>query len=160
MKTLIACIVLSATAALAQGKQNDIPVDKLPPEVKAVLDEYLNILRTSADVEAAAKGVIKVAGGGLVDEAGTALRDSVKPYSLKKDFSDVKFYAEPTNITRVNASPSGGQGFGGSAISGMVYKIWIGKKDGAGGMPAPISIMVPQGHATIKTPKVVNIGSL
>jgi hypothetical protein len=63
-------------------------------------------------------------------------------------------------ITRVNASASNGQGFGASAIKGKVYKIWIAKKEGAAGMPAPISIMVPEGHATIKTPKVVVIGSL
>ena len=81
-------------------------------------------------------------------------------FSLKKDFDNVKFYADPVVITRVNASPSNGQGMGASAIKGMVYKIWIAKKEGGASMPAPISIMTPDGHATIKTPKVVNIGSL
>lgn len=159
-KSLTAGLVLCASVAFAQSKANDIPADKLPPEVKQVLEQYISMLRAGPDVATVAKAFVAIAGGGVVDESGTALRRDVPEFSLKKDFSDVKFYADPVTITRVNATKSGGQGFGGSAIAGMVYKIWIAKKEGAGGMPAPISIMVPEGHATIKTPKVVNIGSL
>lgn len=160
MKTLAAAILLCGSVAFAQSKANDIPADKLPPEVKAVLEQYVAMLRAGPDVPSVAKAFVAIAGGGVVNEDGSQLRKDVPEFSLKKDFNGVKFYADPVTITRVNATKSGGQGFGPSAIAGMVYKIWIAKKEGAGGMPAPISIMVPEGHATIKTPKVVNIGSL
>ncbi|MDP2341761.1 MAG: hypothetical protein Q8O67_12450 [Deltaproteobacteria bacterium] len=159
----LVAIALSAfvsVEARAQSKANDIAVDALPANVKAVLVEYVAMLRASKDIDTAAKGLVPLAGGGVVDPTGTKLRTDVPRFSLKKDFDNVKFYADPLVITRVNATPSNGQGFGASAIKGMVYKIWIGKKEGGAGMPAPISVMVPDGHATIKTPKVVNIGSL
>ncbi len=151
---------LFASPALAQSKANDIPVESLPSEVKTVLVDYLQLLRGAADVEAAGKAFVAIAGGGIVNEDGASLRKDVTRFSLKKDFDGVKFYADPVVITRVNATSSNGLGFGPSAIKGKVYKIWIAKKEGAAGMPAPISIMVPEGHATIKTPKVVVIGSL
>jgi len=157
---VVLAVHLYAAGALAQSKANDIPIDTLPPEVKAVLVDYLKILRGSASVEDAGKAFVAIAGGGVVNEDGASLRTDVTRFSLKKDFDGVKFYADPVVITRVNATASNGQGFGPSAIKGKVYKIWIAKKDGAAGMPAPISIMVPEGHATIKTPRVVGIGSL
>jgi hypothetical protein len=49
-------------------------------------------------------------------------------------------------------------GFGESAIAGDWYKIYIAKKNGS--QPAPIQIVVPENHPTIKTPKVMSIGSL
>ncbi len=156
----VALTTFVSVEAHAQSKKDDIPVDALPPGVKAVLVQYVDMLRASKDIDAAAKGLLLIAGGGVVNEAGNALRTDVPRFSLKKDFDDVKFYADPVAVTRVNVASSNGQGFGASAIKGKVYKIWIGKKEGAAGMPAPISIMVPEGHATIKTPKVVNIGSL
>jgi hypothetical protein len=78
---------------------------------------------------------------------------------LKKDHDNIKFYKQPVEITRVNKTASNGQGFGASTIKGQVYKIWIAKCASGAGLPAPVSIMIPEGHATIKTPKVVNIGS-
>ncbi len=143
---------------MAQSKLNDIPVADLPANVKLVLDKYVEVLNIASIDECAVK-FLDIAGGGLVNETATALRNDIKAYSLKKDHDDIKFYAQPVAITRVNKSVSGGQGFGASAIKGTVYKIWIAKKEGGAGMPAPVSIMVPEGHATITTPKIVGIGS-
>jgi hypothetical protein len=165
MRTLIQGLVLviglgAATSALAQSKKDDIPAADLPAPVKAVLEQYLKILRSTPDAEAAGKQFVEIAGGGVVNPDGKTLRQDVTRFSLKKDHDNVKFYADPVQITRVNKGASGGQGMGASAIKGPVYKIWIAKKPGGAGLPAPISIMVPEGHATIKDPKVVNIGSL
>lgn len=143
---------------MAQSKLNDIPVTDLPANVKQVLDKYVEVLNISSIDECAVK-FLEIAGGSLVNETATALRNDIKTYSLKKDHDDIKFYQQPVLITRVNKSISGGQGFGASAIKGTVYKIWIAKKAGGAGMPAPVSIMIPEGHVTITTPKVVNIGS-
>lgn len=157
---VVAVVCISATGVRAQSKANDIPVDTLPAEVKAVLESYTKLLLAAKSVDDAGKSFVNIAGGGVVNEDGKSLRADVTRFSLKKDFDGIKFYADPLVITRVNASPSNGQGFGPSAIKGKVYKIWIAKKEGGAGMPAPISIMIPEGHATIKTAKVVNIGSL
>lgn len=153
------CLILFVFSLQAQSKRNDIPVSKLPSSVKQVLIKYVKILQSSQSLEDCAQNFVEVAGGSLVNEDGKSLRSSVKPYSLKKDFSNIKFYANPIKITRVNVSQRS-SGFGESAIRGKVYKIWIDKKSGQSGMPAPISILVPEGHASIKIPKVIGIGSL
>jgi hypothetical protein len=143
----------------AQSKRDDIPVAKLPKEVRAVLDKYVAALNAPT-LDSCATLFLPIAGGGLVNEDGTALGRDLLDFSLKKDFNNIKFYTQSAKITRVNVRFSNGDGYGASAIKGKVYKIWLGKKPGVAGMPAPVSIMVPEGHETIKTPKVIGIGSL
>lgn len=143
----------------AQSKANDIPVSKLPNEVNLVLEQYVNLLLKSSDINQCAEKFLEVAGGGLVNEDAKSLRKDVARFSLNKDFSNVKFYAKPLKISRVNLSYSNGDGLGWSAIKGKKYKIWIEKADKSNGMPAPVTILVPEGHESIKVPKVVNIGS-
>ncbi len=157
---LLGLMLFAGARAEAQTKKDDIPVAELPAPVKDVLEQYVKLLRAGPNVEACAKALIPIAGGGLVNPEGTGLRQDVPRFALKKDFDNVKFYADPLEITRVNKGTTGGHGFGKSAIKGPVYKIWIAKKKGGAGMPAPISIMVPEGHPTITTPRVVVIGSL
>lgn len=158
MKKIAFLFLLCAAPLAAQSRANDIPVDQLPASVKQVLEQYVQILRTSKSVDEAAARFQEIAGGTLVNENGS-VSSNTKQFGLKKDFNNVKFYADPLIITRVNATPSNGQGYGKTAIRGMVYKIWIRKKDESQGMPAPVSIMVPEGHETIKTPRVINVGS-
>ena len=146
-------------SVFCQSRANDIPTDKLPKEVKTVLEQYLTILRTSADIDQCAGKFLDLAGGGLVNEDAKSLRQDVARFSLNKDFSNVKFYANPLKVSRVNQSYSNGDGLGWSAIKGKKYKIWIEKADKSNGMPAPVTILVPEGHESIKVPKVVNIGS-
>ncbi len=143
----------------AQTKSGDIPVKSLPADVKQVLDQYVAILN-STDLDECSKKFIAVAGGHLVNEEGDNLSGDIKQYSLKKDFNNIKFYQQPVKITRVNFRESDYSGYGKSLIKGKSYKIWIKKKEGTAGMPAPILILVPEGHEEIKTPKVIGIGSL
>ena len=158
--TLTFASLLFCTTSQAQSKRNDIPVASLPQEVRQTLSSYIALLRKSPSLDACAEQFTRLAGGGLVNEDGQSLRGSVKPYSLKKDFQNVRFYAEPLRITRVNATPNRSSGYGASALRGTLYKIWIAKAEGQAGMPAPISILVPEGHASIQSPRVVGIGSL
>jgi len=139
------------------SQQKDIPVLMLPSEVKVVLNEYLNILSTSNDLDEAAERFLSIAGGGLVSPNGESLRSSVKPFSLKKDLENVHFYKVPAKIERVAKTKTGQAGFGESAIAGDWYKIYIAKANG--GQSAPVHIVVPQNHPTIKAPKVIQIGS-
>jgi len=152
-------LVASVAPAAAQSRRYDIDPAKLPPAVREVLERYVEILRGSDDLDICAERFIAIAGGGLVDEDGKSLRSTVKPYSLKKDFQSIKLYADPIAITRVAKLRPSTSGFGPSAIRGDQYKIWIDKKKGEGGRPAPVTIMVPQKHETIRSPKVVRIGS-
>lgn len=152
-------LLLAGSLVSAQSKRDDIPVAKLPKEVKAVLDQYVAALN-APDLDSCAVLFLPIAGGGLVNEEGDALGRDLLDFSLKKDFNNVKFYRQPVKITRVNVRKSSGDGYGASAIKGKVYKVWLAKKPGVNGMPAPVSIMVPEGHETIKTPKVIGIGSL
>lgn len=151
------CFIING---FAQSRANDIPVSKLPKEVKAVLVQYVDILRNSTDIDQCAEKFLEVAGGSLVNENASGLSQDVPQFSLKKDFNNVKLYADPIKITRVNLSVSNGDGYGWSAIKGKKYKIWIVKANKANGMPAPITILVPEKHESIRLPKVVNIGSL
>ncbi|HBF89010.1 MAG TPA: hypothetical protein DDX39_10250 [Bacteroidales bacterium] len=160
MKTLLAItFVISSFFVFAQSSINDIKVGELPPEVKTILDKYVEILH-SENLDVCAEKFIEIAGGTLVSPDGKSLRSSVKPYSLKKDFDNIHFYKNPANISRVNLSASSTQGFGESAISGKVYKIWIDKISESEGIAAPISILLPDASSLIKSPKIVNIGSL
>ena len=158
LSSLFSFVVFSFITA--QSSANGIPTSKLPVEVKVVLEQYVSILRSSADIDECALKFLEVAGGGLVNENSSGLRQDIKRFSLKKDFGNVKFYADPIKITRVNLSSSNGDGYGWSAIKGKKYKIWIEKANKGNRMPAPITILVPEGHESIRLPKVVNIGSL
>ncbi len=156
LSVLIIAFLLFSISSFSQ--QKDIPVSELPDEVKLVLDQYVKILTTSAGLDECAEKFISIAGGGLINPAGNALRSSVKPYSLKKDFANIKFYKVPVEINRVAKTRTGQAGYGVSAIAGDWYKIYIAKTNG--GQPAPVQIVVPENHQTIKSPKVISIGSL
>jgi len=158
MKNLLILVAIFFVPFFVSAQQKDIPVSELPKEVRVVLDKYVEILTTSKNLDNCANNFMEVAGGGLVNPAGTKLRSSVKPYSLKKDFNNIKFYNVPVKIARVAKTKTNMCGYGASAIAGDWYKIYIVKKDGS--QPAPIQIVVPKGHKTIKTPKVISIGSL
>ncbi len=147
------------SSVLAQSKLNDIPVSQLPESVHNVLNQYFEILR-SEKLEVCANKFVSIAGGGLLGSSPDKLRSDVPQFSLKKDFNNAKFYAYPLRITRVNKRYTNGDGYGETLLKGFEYKIWIDKKKGVNGMPAPISIIVPEGNDSFKSPRVIGIGSL
>jgi len=151
--------ILSFISATSVGFAQNIPVNTLPTSVKKVLDQYITILK-SETLEECCEKFVEIAGGSLVNsEFPITLYSDLKQFSLKKDFENIKFYANPIIITRVLKSESNGNGYGETAIAGTIYKIWIKKKEGVNGMPAPVQILVPKNHQQITTPKVVVIGS-
>ncbi len=156
---ILIALLLFGARSYSQSTESDIPISELPASVEKVLQQYIEILK-SPNLDVAAEKFVAIAGGSLINTDGSDLSRGKKEFALKKDFNDMQHYAYPIKITRVNKAESNGQGYGATAIKGVVYKIWIDKKSSDLGMPAPISIMVPEGHSTIKTPKVVNIGSL
>ncbi|GAB4485820.1 MAG: hypothetical protein OHK0045_03940 [Raineya sp.] len=147
-----AFLMFSVTLATAQ---------RVPKEVQQVLEKYVDILRTSESLEDCAERFRSIAGASLIDEdpENVSLRSTVKDFSLKKDYNNIRFYANPVRVHRVTTEEVRRIGSGESAVGGTIYKIWIAREDSSTGMPAPVSIILPKNHPIIKTPKVVNIGS-
>ncbi len=142
------------TFIAAQTKE--LKTSEIPQDVKDVLNEYLQILSSSKTLDDVANNIVKVCAGHLVSSSGTVPSD-VKQFSLKKDWENVKFYKVPAVITRCQFIPNEYDGFQETLFEGDKYKIWIAKKDGTAGLPAPIPIIKPKSGK----PKVIsNIGSL
>ena len=76
-------------------------------------------------------------------------------FSLKKDFQNSKFYQYPAKITRVVKILNDYDGYQQNYIEGTSYKVWIAKKDGVAGMPAPVRVIKPKD----KPAKIIGIGS-
>ena len=124
-----------------------------------MLERYVHMLAMSRSMDELANQFAPIAGGALVMEDGR-LMATVPQFSLKKDWENVRHYKTPPEVTRVVVTAEKVQGYGASAIRGTEYKVWIDKRDPQLGMPAPISLLVPEGHAFVRGPRVVGIGSL
>jgi len=151
---LFVVAITFSQAIFSWSKADDIPVESLPAKVKAVVENYARILRESKSVEEAATAIAPIAGGSLVSENGS-LSNNTKQFGLKKDFNNIKHYANPIKITRVNKTISKGDGYGAAKIAGDRYTVWIAKDDPAKGMPAPVTLILPASGE----PKLVNVGS-
>jgi hypothetical protein len=150
----IAAFIMLGGSLFSQTK--DISESKLPDDVKEVLNEYIKILQNATDLDDAASKVKKIFAGHLLNSEGEVDKD-VYYYSLKKDFNNAKFYQYPVDITRISRTMNSYDGFQETLFEGTRYKIWIAKKDGVAGVPAPVPIIKPSKGS----PKVVSvIGSL
>lgn len=149
------------TAAPTEGNAAAGPAHgQLPADARYALDQYILILRQSRSIDECAGRFLGIAGGSLLNSSGTQLRQDVPQMSLKKDYNNIRFYADPPILTRVDYTPDASDGYGATAIRGRMYKVWIAKAQGQSGMPAPISILIPVGHPNIHDPKIIGIGSL
>jgi len=93
----------------------------------------------------------------LLTSNGKDLSSNVKNFSYKKACDNIKFYKIPAVITEVHKGNTYTVGFKETAQLGRSDKYFIAKKDGVGGMPAPIIIFFPQDGSS---PKILNMGSL
>lgn len=140
-------------------QRKDIPVEEVPSAVIKVLNQYLKILSESPTLEDCAKNIYPYLGGGLLSSDGQKVSSDTIQFSLKKDYNNVKFYTVPAEITRIQLNKNSYDGFEKTYIEGDIYKIWISKKEGIAGMPAPIPVIVPKNDS--EHPKVIStIGSL
>jgi len=138
------------------SQTKDISKSKLPDDVKEVLNEYINILQNATDLDDAALKVKSIFGGHLLNSKGE-VDDDVYYFSLKKDYNNAKFYKYPVEITRISRTLNDYDGYEETLFQGTRYKIWIAKKEGVAGLPAPVPIIKPK----TGSPKVVSvIGSL
>jgi hypothetical protein len=153
----VAVLALSLLLAVAASAgRREISAQEVPNDVIQVLNRYLTILSTSPTLEDCARNVAAISAGHMLSRNG-GISDDVFQFSLKKDYQNAKFYKVPAVITRVQVTDDDSDGYGPTLFQGTRYKIWIAKKDGVAGMPAPIPIIKPASGA----PKIVTtIGSL
>lgn len=140
-------------------QRKDISVEDVPPAVIKVLNQYLKVLSESPTLEDCTKNIYPYLGGGLLSSDGKKVSSDTIQFSLKKDYNNVKFYSVPAVITRIQINKNSYDGYEKTYLEGDIYKIWINKKEGVAGLPAPIPVIVPKNDP--EHPKVIStIGSL
>ncbi|MBP8081631.1 MAG: hypothetical protein KAZ87_00370 [Spirochaetes bacterium] len=153
----IFCTAFAFSSLYTQKK--DVSVEEIPPAVIKVLNQYMKILSESPTLEDCVKNIYPLLGGGLLSSDGKKVSSDTIQFSLKKDYNNVKFYSVPAEITRIQLNKNGYDGFEKTYIEGDIYKIWVNKKEGVAGMPAPIPVIVPKNDP--EHPRIISsIGSL
>ncbi|MFN8256129.1 MAG: hypothetical protein U0W24_10600 [Bacteroidales bacterium] len=159
LKRTFAMATIVMFAFYMNAQKNNIQISEIPADVKELLGKYLEILSSGKSVEEVANTLYSegIIGGGLLNTSATGPSDDIIRFSLKKDFDNVKFYDVPPVITGVTFTADTYDGYQNTLIKGDLYKIWVKKKNGVNGRPAPIPVLKPKNGK----PVVVSvIGSL
>lgn len=151
--TIVFFILFSSS--LLNNQSQDIPISELPQEILDIVNQYLFILQNSVTLEEAASKLQNILGGGLLNYQGQISQDTLS-FSLKKDFQNAKLYQYPVKITRVVKILNDYDGYKQSYIEGTGYKVWVAKKEGTAGLPAPVHLIKPKDGSTAK---IIGIGS-
>lgn len=132
--------ILTQSASYGQ----DIPLNKFDKRGVKVVNNFMKALMDNQDDEqAAAKAALPFIHPSEYDNGGTNLKRDRLDFSFKKAWQNAGNYQVPVKVTRVQQQNISAIGFGKTAQSGTVFKVWIAKKEGAGGVPAPLSVFFP-----------------
>ncbi len=122
----------------------DIPVNKFDKRGIEVINNFMQaLLDNSSDEMAVAKAAMPYIHASEYDNSGTNLKRDRLDYSFKKAWQNAKFYKVPVSVTRIQRQNLTAIGFGATAQKGISYKVWIAKKAGVNGMPAPLNVFFP-----------------
>ncbi len=138
---LVALACLAPTFAFAEEPAVD---EKAVDKIK----QFLEICTSTADLNEAGT---KVVAANLVQASKLDKNDPRKlnpdslRFAFKKAHDNAKLY--DVRIVRVAETTTSAVGFGKTAQKGKLYKYFVAKKDGVGGMPAPVQIFFPEGGA-------------
>jgi len=121
-----------------------------------LMDRFVSVLQHNS-FEKSAKKVVPLMHRSLLNSSGRKLDDDTYRYQFKKAHTNAKNYRYPVKVTRVQKLRTTGVGYGKTYQKGIEYKLWIAKKKGVRGMPAPLVLFFPNG-STI--PKLTYVGSL
>jgi hypothetical protein len=158
MRTLFITIVAAAGLTLQQAKAQDIAVADFDKKGIEVVNKFIDAINANAgDENAAALAALPYIHKSEYDNSGAALKKDRMDFSFKKAWQNAKFYDSPVKVTRVQKQSLTAIGFGATAQAGTAYKVFIGKKAGVAGMPAPLNVFFPQDGSD---PKVYYYGSL
>ncbi len=134
----------------------DIDISQFDQRGVVCLQNFVNsLLETDFNV-AAQKAMQQIHKSDFAKD-GNSLKQDRLNFSFKKAWQNAKFYANPIKITRVQKTSLSAIGFKETAQAGTSYKVWIGKKQGVNGMPAPIYVFFPSDGGE---PKLHDYGSL
>jgi hypothetical protein len=147
MKKLIPFIIL--TLALCSSfilfDPQDTPVESFDKAAIAVVNNFMNAINTNASDEmAAAKAAMPFIHKSEFENDGSNLKKDRLDFSFKKAWQNAKFYDAPVNITRIQKQNITAIGFGNTAQKGTAYKVFIKKKEGVAGLPAPLNVFIPE----------------
>lgn len=157
--SLVLC-ALSLNAFAQSEDPNQNPKD-VPPDTRGIakLKRFMEICVATPDLEEAGKLIIAE---GLVhaskrdkNDPRKMNNDSIR-FAFKKAHGNVAMYDPKPRLIRTVLTGTSAVGFGPTAQKGQLYKYFIAKKDGVGGMPAPIQIFYPEGGGE---PIVYDFGS-
>ncbi len=123
------------TPALADNAARDKKAEDL-------LNQLMPALQTD-DFEASVKATMPLLHKSLLNYAGTDITADLRRFSFKKAHDGSKGYATPVKISRVRETTTSAIGFGPTAEAGKVIDYFIDKKEGNGGMPAPVKVFFP-----------------
>ncbi len=100
------------------------------------LNRFMTLLQTHS-MQEAQKSIVPLVHPTLLDKSG-ALDGDTRQFSFKKAYFNAKKYANPVRITRIQKLNTTFVGTPKRPYYGVEYKVWIAKKEGQNGMPAPI----------------------
>lgn len=147
---ILMCLVMLLPAQPVEAKKPS------KQRVERMLSEFLTALNIR-DFNASARAIKPFVHRSLLNNRGTDLSPTVKPYSFKKAHRGAKFYKNPVEVARIAKTHLTAVGYGGTAEKGRVYVFYIKKKRGIKGPPAPIHVFYPDDGSA---PKVFNMGGL
>lgn len=159
MKTfkLISAFFIAISVSLNLSAQ-DIQLADFDKRGIEVVNKFMDAINANAtDITAAAKAALPFIHNSEYDASGAALKRDRMDFSFKKAWQNAKFYESPVKVTRIQKQSLTAIGFGATAQAGTSYKVFIGKKAGVAGMPAPLNVFLP---ADGSEPKVHYYGSL
>ena len=148
----------TATSNVTEEKGTGVALTgaKRDAAAKALLNKFFKALSIS-DFEASIKACKPMMHKSLYNAQGNDISPDLRRFGFKKAHDGAKFYTQPVNITRVRETSMSGVGFGDTAEAGQVVDYFVGKKDGVGGMPAPVKVFFPSNG---NPAKIFYIGSI
>lgn len=139
-------------------KAQDIALADFDKKGVEVVNKFIEAINANpSDIQAAALAAMPFIHRSDYDAAGTNLKKDRLDFSFKKAWQNAKFYDFPIKVTRVQKQSLTAIGFGATAQAGTSYKVFIGKKAGVSGMPAPMHVFIPADGGDAK---LHNYGSL
>jgi hypothetical protein len=139
-------------------KAQDIPLESFSAKAIEVTNSFMAAVLAHPDDEmAAAKAALPFIHRSEYNNEGTDLKKDRLDFSFKKAWQNAKFYDSPVKITRIQKQSITAIGFAATAQKGTCYKVFIGKKTGVAGLPAPLNVFIPEDGSD---PKVYYYGSL
>ena len=153
---------LACTALLLQLSSygQEVSLNKFDKRGIEVINSFMNAIMdpdSQGNEGTAAIAALPYIHASEYDARGTNLKKDRLEFSFKKAWHNAKFYTLPVSVTRIQRQHITAIGFGATAQAGKAFKVWIAKKDGVAGMPAPLNVFFPSDGSA---PKLYYYGSL